>query len=65
MLEAAAHPLFDGWGRGEDLNWEPEQSLLALGVGKAQAIELGRRFGQNAVVWGTAGGLAELLDCRG
>jgi hypothetical protein len=65
-LEALALPaLFHGAGRSPRGDWEPEPSLLALGVECAEALRLGRAFGQNAVVWGRAGGVAELIDCRG
>jgi hypothetical protein len=64
-LAAVGHPLFEGRGRGADPRWEPEESLLVLGVPRESAIALGRKSGQNAVVWGEVGGQAELLDCRG
>ncbi len=32
-----------------------------LGLGQADALELGARFAQRAVVWGRAGGPATLL----
>ena len=53
-------------GRGipDDSAWEPEESMLAIGVSREEALSLGRRFGQNAVVWGERGGGAELFDCR-
>ena len=55
---------FEGVGRDEDLDRPGEASLLVLGIGRAEALSLGRRFGQNAVVFGEIGGPAELLDCR-
>ncbi|MHA4899884.1 DUF3293 domain-containing protein [Enterococcus faecium] len=41
--------------------WPPEASLLVLGVPAAEAEELGRRFGQVAVVVGERGGAGRLL----
>lgn len=40
-------------GRGVDPNgrWEAEESVLALGLGLETALDIGRRHGQNAVVW--------------
>tara|TARA_Y100001968_G_C19217144_1_gene647783 strand:- start:20 stop:460 length:441 start_codon:yes stop_codon:yes gene_type:complete len=64
QLTAADYRVFDGWGRGEDPNWEPERSLLVLQIAREQSVLLGRQFAQNAVVWGQAGGIAELVDCR-
>ncbi|MCC2636584.1 MAG: hypothetical protein K0Q68_303 [Moraxellaceae bacterium] len=40
-----------GAGLGTDTAWDPEASLLVLGVTESNAIQLGREFGQNAVVW--------------
>ena len=55
--------VFGGEGIGADPTWPPERSFLALGVDRATALELGRRFEQFAVVWGQRGGAAELLTC--
>lgn len=63
-LDELAVVVFDGLGRGPDPSWQPEESFLVLGVSRAAASELGSRWGQNAVVWGTRGREAELLDCR-
>jgi hypothetical protein len=52
---------FRGAGVGDDGQWPAEPSLLILGVARNQAIDLGRRFGQRAVVYGEAGGSPELL----
>jgi hypothetical protein len=40
--------------------WAPERSLFIAGITRAQALELGRQFGQNAILWGASGGPAEL-----
>lgn len=50
-----AHP------RGQ---WEPEQSVLVLGLGRDGAAELGRRYGQNAVVWTDEDAVPRLLLLR-
>lgn len=55
---------FCGMGWPAEEGWQPEESFLVLGVGCKQAMELGRRHGQNAVVWGELGGASVLLDCR-
>ena len=55
--------VFGGEGIGTDPTWPPERSFLALGVNRAAALELGRRFEQLAIVWGQRGGAAELLTC--
>jgi hypothetical protein len=55
-------------GRGlsadPDSTWEPEVSLLVLGIAQAEAIATGRRWQQNAVVWGQIGGLVQLCLCQ-
>lgn len=63
-LRSAGHPMFEGHGRGSDERWPAEASFLVLGIGRAEATDLGRQHGQNAVVFGEAGGHAELIDCR-
>lgn len=64
-LEAAGLVVWPGEGRGAEGTWPPEPSFLVLGLDRARARELGRRYGQNAVVFGEAGRPAELIDCRG
>ena len=63
-LRAAGCEVFDGRGIGEDPGWEPEESFLALGIPAEQAVELGRRYGQYAIVAGEFGEPAKLIDCR-
>lgn len=57
-------PCFPGEGIGSDPRWLPETSLLILGLTREAAIELGARYGQNAIVHGRLGHAAELVDCR-
>jgi hypothetical protein len=63
-LDRMSRHVYAGEGRPTVGTWTPEESFLALGVGRDEARELGARFGQNAVVWGRKGGVAELLDCK-
>jgi Protein of unknown function (DUF3293)/Methyltransferase domain len=44
--------LFPGKGVGDDGTWPPELSVLVLGIPHREAIELGRAWGQNAVLLG-------------
>jgi len=55
---------FSGQGVGDDVRWPPEPSFLVLGVSRPEAIQWGRKFGQNAVVWGTCSKAAMLVNCR-
>jgi hypothetical protein len=43
--------------------WQPEASVIVLDIATADAIELAKRFGQNAIVAGRRGGEAELVYC--
>ena len=45
-------------------DWQPEASLLVVGLSKDDAVALGRRFGQNAIVAGQLGEPAELIYCN-
>jgi hypothetical protein len=50
--------------RGDRGDWPPEPGVLALGVSRGRAESLGREFDQAAIVWGAAGGQAELVWCN-
>jgi hypothetical protein len=47
---------------GKDLKeiWTPEQSLLIFGIERSLAIAIGRKFEQNAIVYGKLNHAAEL-----
>jgi len=60
-LSELAALVLPGEGRGDIGDWPPEPSLLGLGVSEAVAADLGRRYGQAAVVVGTRGAPARLL----
>jgi hypothetical protein len=51
---------YHGRGVGRDGSWPAEPSLLILGIQWGEAVELGKRFGQNAIVVGRAGEAARL-----
>lgn len=55
-------PFFPGRGVADDGGWL-EASLLIMGVAPADAVALGNAFGQNAVVVGRVGDVAELRWC--
>jgi hypothetical protein len=54
---------FEGHGVSEREPWPPEKSLLILGIPHAYSIELGRSFGQLAIVIGERGSRAKLAAC--
>jgi hypothetical protein len=61
VLAEAGYRFYRGEGRGDDGRWPPEASVLLVGVDEATAAELGRRFGQAAVVIGGGGRPARLV----
>ncbi len=50
-------------GHGEDPNdnWIPEPSFFIAGINKSDAINLGKKYGQLAIVYGNKGKNSELL----
>jgi Protein of unknown function (DUF3293) len=52
---------YRGHGVGRDGQWPPEPSFLIVGISEADAVELARRFGQNAIVAGRPGEPAQLV----
>lgn len=54
--------LHEGEGRDPAGEWAPERSFLVLGIPYAEALEIGREFGQRAIVFGEAGGVARLVE---
>ena len=59
-LKNTACFILPGFGIGEDDNWPPEESFFAPGIAAEDAIRLGRKYGQNAIVCWEKGGLPEL-----
>ena len=53
--------IFDGVGKDKDGFWTPETSILILGINLEDAISLGRKFQQNAIVYGELGKISQLL----
>ena len=53
-----------GSGMPDDPDWEPEHSILVVGVSRKEAIELGAQYGQAAIVYGVPRGKAELVACE-
>jgi uncharacterized protein len=57
-------PSLDGEGRDPEGRWSPEPSVLILGIPRAEAEALGRRFEQNAIVYVEKGAAPELVLLR-
>ena len=54
---------FEGEGIPDNPGWAPERSVWIAGISRADAIALGAQCGQNAIVVGQLGGVAELVFC--
>ncbi len=52
---------YGGAGIPDNSGWMPERSIWIAGIPRADAVHLGKRFGQNAIVVGMVGMPAELL----
>lgn len=59
--DLAEYKCFEGYGVGTDPQWKPERSLLVLGIDQDAAIAIGKKYGQNAIVVGSAGEVATLI----
>ena len=57
-------PWFPGLGQHPTNGWEGEPSFLVLGLTRDAAGALGRRFGQNAILWSAADGVPRLVALR-
>ena len=64
LLRSQDLVFYRGEGIGSDPTWPAEASFLILGISREAAMQLGRQFGQNAIVCGKRDGPAELVDCR-
>jgi len=60
-IQARGFTMFSGEGRSDFPEWPPEPSILVLGIDREQAIEIGRQYGQNAIVYGEQGSSVELV----
>ena len=53
--------IFSGRGVGTDGTWSDEESFLVLGISRNDAMELGKKFEQNAILFGTIDDVPELI----
>lgn len=59
-LQGLQLPLIPAVGKDQTGVWTPELSWLILGITRPQAIAIGRKFEQNAIVYGELNQAAEL-----
>ncbi len=63
-LSAAGRVFLPGVGEHPDIDWPGESSYLVFGLSRDEAIALGRRYEQNAVVWCGEDTVPELVLLR-
>jgi hypothetical protein len=63
-LRRSGYVFFEGEGRDPGGEWRPEGSVLVLDIERDEAEVLGRRYGQNAIVYVQKGGAPELVLLR-
>ncbi len=61
LADLDSYKVFKGRGIGDTEKWDPEESYLVLGIPLSEATALGKKYGQNAIVFGRSGGLPELV----
>lgn len=63
FLQAKSFTYYYGEGVPDNRNWPPEASFWVLGISKQDAIALGKKWEQRAIVFGRRGAVAELVAC--
>jgi hypothetical protein len=63
-LQRLALPFLPGMGEHPNGQWPGEESYLVLGVTHDAAIQLGRQFEQNAIVWCGSDAVPRLILLR-
>ena len=63
LLARSGYPRYAGEGRDPENRRAAEPSVLAIGIYRANAVTLGRIFGQNAIVFVEKGKAPELVIC--
>ena len=58
------YKLYEGEGVGSDKSWEPEKSFLILGIPLDEAILIGKKYRQNAIVVGKLNEPPQLIWIR-
>ena len=52
---------YRGAGVPDEKDWDPEESIFIMAIGKEAAVRLGRKFGQAAIVVGDRSAPAQLI----
>ena len=60
-IESQGFKCLEGEGSEAGTDWPAEKSCFALGLGREDAIQIGRTFDQDAIVWVGECGVPELV----
>lgn len=63
-LYGIAMAVVNGYGQDQDGHWEKEDSFLAFGITKDEALRLGKKYEQNAILWCDADFTPQLILLR-
>jgi hypothetical protein len=56
--------IFPSLGKDPNQKWESEESWLAFNLSKAEGLILGKKYSQNAIVFGLVNQKAKLVFCE-
>lgn len=62
-LQTKGFTYYPGEGVPAEGDWIPEASFLVIDLSKNNAIQMGRKHGQKAIVWGQVSAKGALLFC--
>lgn len=60
-LDEISFATVKGYGQDPEVSWEKEDSFLAFGISKEQAVQLGIKYEQNAILWCDSDFIPELV----
>ena len=60
-VKQGGYVFYRGAGVPNEKDWQPEESILILGIERGEAVQLGKKFGQAAIVIGALSTLPELV----
>ena len=60
-LDEISFAVVKGYGQDPEGSWEKEDSFLAFGISKEQAVQLGIKYEQNAILWCDSDFIPELV----
>jgi hypothetical protein len=59
--ELKDYKIYDAQGQGTTVDWPPEPSFFVVDISEGDAMSLGKKYKQNAIVYGKNDGKAKLI----